>query len=121
MPSSAASSAAAVLGLRARSVTSSFRFPNAIEWSSMRTRPAPSSLLQLADELGALRGVERVGVPGAELDARAAQLLELGLDAVHRAAPVAVHEGEVHAVRGELVGGGEPEAARAAEDHSPVL
>ena len=56
-----------------------------------------------------------------ELDARAAELLELGLDAGHGAAAVAVHEAQVHAVRGELVGRREPEAARAAEDHSPVF
>ena len=37
----------------------------------------------------------------------------------HRAAAVAVHEAQVHAVAGQLVGGGEAEAARAAEDQRP--
>src|SRR5262249_23202871 len=67
------------------------------------------------------RRIEGVDVHGDERHALAADAFELGLDARHRAAPIPVHEEAVHAVLGELLGGGEPEAARSAEDHGPVL
>src|SRR5262249_22589038 len=50
-----------------------------------------------------------------------ADALELGLDARHRPAPVAMHDEAVHAVRSELLGGGEAEAARSAQDHGPLV
>src|SRR5262249_57096429 len=65
--------------------------------------------------------IECVGVDGDERDIVTTDAIELGLDARHRPAPVAMHDEAVHAVRGELLGGGKPEAARSAQDHGPLV
>src|SRR5206468_2596032 len=63
---------------------------------------------------------ERVQVPRDETHAGRADRLELLLDPRHRALAIAMGDGDVHAVPGELLGGREAEAARAAEDQCPV-
>jgi len=90
----------------------------------MQQHPHPARFAhgpaQLFQHLAAHFGRQRVGVAGQQLHAVAAQLLELRRNAPHGAAPIPVQDAQIHAVGGELVGRGQPEAARAPQYQRPV-
>src|SRR5262249_47487476 len=125
-PSSAASALAPV-DRRGAGGPSGRRVPNPIEGLRSRRRPpgptasvGPEGLREAGEHGLAALARERGEVPGPELHP-ARDRVERGLDCRHRAATVAVDDRDVHAVPAELVGGGEPEPRRAAEDERPLI
>ena len=102
--------------------TTGFRLPKAIECRSTRTLPSVPRCVgqRVEDRRHALRA-ERVEVQAEEPAPARPDRVELAVDAVHRAAAVAVHDAHVHALGGELLGRGQAEPARAPEDQRPLL
>ena len=99
----------------------SFRLPNAIEWRSTRTRPFPIVSASSSSSSVRFLCAQCVDVARHHLRTESADLLELRLDALHRAAAIAVHDADVHAAFGELRRSRETEAARTSEHQRPAV
>ncbi len=66
-------------------------------------------------------GVEGIPIEGHQRDTPLADSLEFRFDLAHRSPAIAVHDAEVQAVFGQLVGGGQSKAAGTAEDQGPFI